>query len=618
MTRLKHSLSGLGPGSGPGPGPRPGPSPGPSPGLAPFLAAVLLFVAVTGTGTAAANTQSEIPDGRKLPALSDEDVRALGKIVGGLMTDDGVEEAAPDALAGGNLAVHVVLRAEGTELANAWASEATGIESLGMAIQHAKVDLGGKPAAGTVELALAHDFHTITFESRKKHLSNVHRGIRGMEVQYRGRIYRYGPTQMIADNTSFEYELDKFRKRHELSDEALSNEIILRYFEVEQFLVRLGPEVEIERMFRGNQLVPLSAVTRENVTALSRRLADWMVRNVHADGRMTYKYWPSRRREATSNNMIRQWMASVCLGRIAQRRDDAAYQEAAERNVRYNLDQFYRTEGDHGFIWYRDKAKLGAAALAALAIVEHPNRAAFAVEETALRRTVAYLWQDDGSFRTFYKPVDRNDVQNFYPGEALLLWAFLYRESGSAALLQRIMMSYRHYRAWHLKHRNPAFIPWHTQAYYIVWKQTRDPELRDWIFEMNDWLLGMQRSDGAVYPDTDGRFYDPTRPFGPPHASSTGVYMEGLIDAHQLAKEVGDTDRAEAYRRAIVRGVRSALQLEFADRIDMFYVPERDRDRVRGSLRTTVYKNEIRVDNVQHVLMAVQKILSAFTDAEYR
>jgi hypothetical protein len=230
---------------------------------------------------------------------------------------------------------------------------------------------------------------------------------------------------------------------------------------------------------------------------------------------------------------------------------------------------------------------------------------------------VMHLWQDDGSFRTFYIPVDRNDVHNFYPGEALLLWAFLYRESGSDALLQRIMKSYRFYRDWHLKHRNPAFIPWHTQAYYIVWKQTRDPELRDWIFEMNDWLLGMQRRDRDIYPDTDGRFYDPTRPFGPPHASSTGVYLEGLIDAHQLAKEVGDTDRAETYRQAIVRGVRSVMQLEFADRIDMFYVPGRDRDRVRGALRTTVYKNEIRVDNVQHVLMAVQKILSAFTVAEY-
>ena len=41
------------------------------------------------------------------------------------------------------------------------------------------------------------------------------------------------------------------------------------------------------------------------------------------------------------------------------------------------------------------------------------------------------------------------------------------------------------------------------------------------------------------------------------------------------------------------------MQLEFADDIDMFYIP--DRTAVRGGLRTAVYNNEIRVDNVQHV-----------------
>lgn len=598
MTRSTHTSSGL--------------------GFALFLIAALHFAVVTSTAAAAANTQNAIADGHKISALSDRDVRALGTIVGRLMAGDGIERADPGVLAGGNLAVQVVLRAEGAGLADAWASEATGRESLASAIRHANAGLGGMAAADAVEVALAHDFHTIPFADRRKYLSNVHRGVRGMELQYQGRIYRYGPTQMIANNTSFEYELDRFQKRHELSDATLSKEVVLRYFEVEQFLVNLSPKLEIVKLFRGNQVVPLSAVTRENVKALSRRMADWMVRNVHADGRLTYKYWPSRRREATSNNMIRQWMASVGLGRIARQRDDAALRELAERNIRYNLDRFYRIENGRGFIWFRDKAKLGAAALAALAIVEHPNRAAFAAEEAALRRTVAHLWQDDGSFRTFYKPKDRNDVQNFYPGEALLLWAVLYRESGDAELLQRILRSYRYYRVWHLKNRNPAFIPWHTQAYYIVWTQTRDPELRDWIFEMNDWLLGMQRPAWVVYPDTDGRFYDPTRPFGPPHASSTGVYLEGLIDAHQLAKEVGDAERAETYRRAIVRGLRSALQLEFADQIDMFYVPRRDRDRVRGALRTTVYRNEIRIDNVQHVLMALQKILPVFEEAEYR
>jgi hypothetical protein len=47
----------------------------------------------------------------------------------------------------------------------------------------------------------------------------------------------------------------------------------------------------------------------------------------------------------------------------------------------------------------------------------------------------------------------------------------------------------------------------------------------------------------------------------------------------------------------------------------MFYVV--DRARTRGGLRTTEFRNEIRVDNVQHVLMATLEILEDFSESDY-
>ena len=136
---------------------------------------------------------------------------------------------------------------------------------------------------------------------------------------------------------------------------------------------------------------------------------------------------------------------------------------------------------------------------------------------------------------------------------------------------------------------------------------------------MNDWLLDMQDNQPSPYRDTLGRFYDKDRPkYGPPHASSTGVYLEGLIDAFRLAREVGDSARADRYREAIARGLRSSMQLQFADDVDMFYVPSHKRDRVRYGLRTTVYDNAIRVDNVQHVLLGVFRITRTFSAEDYR
>ena len=109
-----------------------------------------------------------------------------------------------------------------------------------------------------------------------------------------------------------------------------------------------------------------------------------------------------------------------------------------------------------------------------------------------------------------------------------------------------------------------------------------------------------------------GRFFDPTRPdFGPPHAASTGAYLESLAAAYDLAARSGDTSRARIYERTLLRGFRSLLQLQFADEIDLFYIPRRFRKRVKGGVRTTVYDNHIRCDNVQHGLLAAYGFLDA-------
>jgi hypothetical protein len=356
-------------------------------------------------------------------------------------------------------------------------------------------------------------------------------------------------------------------------------------------------------------------VTYASVTSFSERLTTWMWESLRDNGRMTYLYWPSQGREAPGrDNLIRQFMATIALGRVASAVGDAELQQRSAGNIDYNLRTYYVQEGKLGLVRLRDKVKLGSVALAALAIVEHPQRSQWQSQEAALLRTVEALWQEDGSFQTFYAPADRNDNQNFYPGEALLLWATLISQAPDPKLLNRFMKSFEYYRAWHLDEavkgrRNPAFIPWHTQAYYIVWKQTKDEELRDFVFEMNDWLLDVQQWDSARYPDTRGRFYAPDRDYGPPHASATGVYLEGLVDAYSLASQVGDVERAKTYSYAIRKGLRSSMQLQFADDIDMFYVSKRER--VFGGLRTTVYDNQIRCDNVQHTLMATLKILDS-------
>jgi hypothetical protein len=95
--------------------------------------------------------------------------------------------------------------------------------------------------------------------------------------------------------------------------------------------------------------------------------------------------------------------------------------------------------------------------------------------------------------------------------------------------------------------------------------------------------------------------------YGPPHSSSTGVYLEGLVAAHEVARAVGDAERGDRYTDAIRWGLRSALQNEFADGVDLHYW--RGRAAIRGGLRTAVFNNAVRVDSVQHTLMGLRSWL---------
>ena len=112
--------------------------------------------------------------------------------------------------------------------------------------------------------------------------------------------------------------------------------------------------------------------------------------------------------------------------------------------------------------------------------------------------------------------------------------------------------------------------------------------------------------------DLRGRFYDPKRPdFGPPHAASTGAYLEGLVDAMALARALGQRNRASIYQRTLERGLRSLRQLQFRDHRDAYYI-SKDR-RVMGALRTEAYDNSVRLDSAAHALAAAIKILRPFT-----
>jgi hypothetical protein len=519
--------------------------------------------------------------------------------------------------------VQVELRSAGRLVAAGWSRGSDYWDGFCQALADLR-QRKGAAAANELMLSLSGPPRELTVADQAvwQHLtSNRCRGLYGYEIRSvrdPSLVAVVSPFEFIASNRSF---LKTFRQTVErwglTVEEARAGGVSLSEFETRRFRLDLGlGDSELVPLARGTRLVSLSEITRESVTALERLLSDYLVRSVQADGRMVYLYLPSRGAEDQErNNSIRQWMATRALVRIGQRRGSNDLITTIRKNIEFNLKTMYAEEDSLGLILEGPKVKLGAVALAALAIMESPFADEFVPVRDRLTATIDSLWCPDGAFHTFYRPRERDDCQNFYPGEALLFWAHRILATGDRAWLSRFQQSFTYYRSWHLENRNPAFIPWHTQAYCIVWELTRNHELADAVFAMNDWLLDVQQWESAPHPDCQGRFYDPDRPFGPPHASSTAVYLEGLADAFVLARITGERERAERYRIAILRGLRSLAQLTFKDDVDMFYIAKRST--ARGGVQTSEYDNAIRVDNVQHALTAIAKILDVFSPADY-
>ena len=208
------------------------------------------------------------------------------------------------------------------------------------------------------------------------------------------------------------------------------------------------------------------------------------------------------------------------------------------------------------------------------------------------------LQNKNGSFNTYFFS-EKNTGIDFYPGEAMLSLIKLYQYTKNETLLQSVQNGFYHYREYWRNNKNTAFIPWHTQTYRLLYEETKNKEIADFIFEMNDWVIDNYQIKESSYIDEIGGFprYYPS--------FSTSVYLEGINDAYIVAVLVNDTDHIDKYEQSIVNGTRFILQLQFTEE-NAFYVENQTRS--IGGFKTSLTKNEIRVDNVQHSVMALLKV----------
>jgi hypothetical protein len=211
---------------------------------------------------------------------------------------------------------------------------------------------------------------------------------------------------------------------------------------------------------------------------------------------------------------------------------------------------------------------LAAAALLVLAIHElpEPDKDLLSKAEQ-LCHYIHKQQQADGSL-SLGESADAEGV-NTYPGAALLGVMRSQQRQPAAWKVDLVRNALAYYKAWWRQHQNIAFVPWQTAAYTEAYVATKERPFADFVFEMNDWLAGLQYQgiddpkqvywSGGFKNWADGKALEAM-----PQVSSA-AYEESLADACRAARETGDLQRHKVYTAAVERGLPFLTMLQYTE-----------------------------------------------------
>ncbi len=354
--------------------------------------------------------------------------------------------------------------------------------------------------------------------------------------------------------------------------------------------------------------VSVGGITPEFLDGRMSLIGQWAQHNQSSDGSLPYYYNPSSDTYASDNNAIRQLITIQGLFAIARDENDAITLDVAQRAEKKVLHDTYRsTSAGYAYIAdYSGRVPLGATALAILMLREHGNNTPSAVEKN-LAEYILRMQRPDGSFQTFLESATSTEDEQFYSGEALTAIARMNAIHADSRFEEVLSKGYDYYRAKLGKDFMPQYAPWHMQAYSIAYEKSHDERYAEYVFWLADGLIQtMLKHDVRARPDEVGRFFNPEYPqWGPPHSASTSIYVEGLTYAHMLAKERGESARAQKYKDAILQGTRSLLLLQWTPE-SAYYVAAPDR--VVGSFKISITDNRGRIDQTGHTANAFARV----------
>lgn len=314
---------------------------------------------------------------------------------------------------------------------------------------------------------------------------------------------------------------------------------------------------------------------------------EWFLNNQN-DSFLYYRYYPYENRHSTKHHSLREMGALWSIAKLSNFLNDSRYDSLAQKGFRYFEDSFKYDEEDDFYCVNitRNKIKLGYSAFIILTLLEidHPKKEYY-LDKFA--QGIINMQNKNGSLNTFFYS-NRSSGTDYYPGEALFALISLYEYKNDKRFLEVVENAFPYYVEYWRNRPNTAFVPWQTRAYYQLYKITQKRKFANFVFEMNDYMLE-RHSPKKQFSD-----------FNFSRGIVTAVYLEGVIKAYELARELNDNKRTKCYANFIKEGLDFIITLQIADSTNF------TKEALGGFLGSQKSKS-MRADRNQHAVMALME-----------
>jgi hypothetical protein len=372
------------------------------------------------------------------------------------------------------------------------------------------------------------------------------------------------------------------------------------------------PDVKISTSemftFKGKRTGPSDDLLRYSILVrdedmsndlIRKRLAlarDWFLNNVHPKTKLvSYLYYPVTDTYSKGNNEVRNLAVLYILPELKHFVNDGSLDGLIRDTSDYYMTKI-KEANDYSYLDLNGDAKISFNAFMILSLIRQPDYPGSLETARRLADGIVSRQQPDGSYATSFD--GKVSGVDYYPGEAMLSLMRLFNVTGDERLVESVARAFPYYRQYWRKNKNTAFIPWHTQTYFLLAQHTKDPELESFVYEMNDWIIDTYQIFEDDYPDKIGGFKkeDPR--------NSTSSYMEGINDAYRTAELFGNERHIKKYRDSIRNGMRFVLQTQFTPE-NAFWV--KNPTRAIGGFRESLKSVNLRNDYTQHATSALLK-----------